>query len=115
MRPIATRPGSSVRARAPSTVDRLRVALCLATLAMLGLSWPLWIENEAFPRVPFVAGLPDPSVPVSWALFALLLGTVAAAASGMAWRGMLGLSLVLLVLLVLEDQHRFQPWIYQSI
>ncbi|HEX8200415.1 MAG TPA: MauE/DoxX family redox-associated membrane protein [Isosphaeraceae bacterium] len=87
-----------------------RAALGLATLAMLGLSWPLWVEPSAFPRVPFVRGLPAPPAGASWLLFGLLIAGVAA---GLVRRGMIGASLLPLVVLIAQDQHRFQPWIYQ--
>jgi hypothetical protein len=89
------------------------MVLGLATLVMLGLSWPLWVVGPAFPRVPFVPGLPEPPAAVSRALFAVLLGSVASATAGIAWRGCLGLGLLVLSLLILGDQQRFQAWAYQ--
>jgi hypothetical protein len=77
---------------------------------MLAMSWPLWVESPDFPRVPFVAGLPDPSRPASWAAFALLVGAIAC---GVASRSILALSVALLAALVAQDQHRLQPWAYQ--
>jgi hypothetical protein len=82
-------------------------------LAMLGLSWPLWVEPSALPRVPFVPPLSELPVALSWTLFALLLGLIAAASAGVRPRRCLAASLVLLVFLVLGDQHRFQAWVYQ--
>lgn len=87
-----------------------RATLCLATLVMLGLSWPLWVDQPEFPRVPFVGGLPALPVEVSWLLFGVLLASVAA---GIVRRGMLGASLIPLAALIVQDQHRFQPWAYQ--
>jgi hypothetical protein len=95
------------------SVARFRVAIGLATLAMLGLSWPLWVDTADFPRVPFVAGLPAPTGRASWLAFVLLLVAVGLATAGIRWRAMLGLSVALLVGLILGDQHRFQPWVYQ--
>jgi hypothetical protein len=82
-------------------------------LAMLGLSWPLWVEPSAFPRVPFVPVFPELPGRVSWALFAIVLGSIAAATAGIAPRRCLALGLALLGFLVLGDQHRFQAWVYQ--
>lgn len=98
---------------AACTLARLRTVLGLATLAMLALSWPLWITTDAFPRVPFAPGIPDLSTPVSWGLYTLLMLAVAAAAAGLAWRTALSVGLSALVFLILQDQHRFQPWAYQ--
>lgn len=102
-------------AAADARLARLRVALAAATLLMLGLSWPLWIETGDFPRVPFAARLPEVPAAAAWPVFLALLGTVAASAhpQGRIWRSGLAVSFVLLAGLVLEDQHRFQPWVYQ--
>jgi hypothetical protein len=89
------------------------VTLGLGTLAMLVLSWPLWVEPTAFPRVPFVARLPHLPAAVAWALFLVVLGSIATATAGFSWRKCLALSVVALVLLIIGDQHRFQAWIYQ--
>jgi hypothetical protein len=94
---------------------RLRIVVGLATLVMFGLSWPLWVEagSEGFPRVPFALRLAPTPPSVSWALFAVLVGSVAAATVGIAWRKALGLALVVLTFLILQDQHRLQAWAYQ--
>lgn len=93
--------------------NAFRLILCLGTLAMLGLSWPLWAGADDFPRVPFVARLPELPGWMAWGVFGLACGAMGAAAFGVAWRTMLVLSMGALGLLVLEDQHRFQPWVYQ--
>ncbi len=87
-----------------------RSALCVATLLMLGLSWPLWVGIGTFPKVPFVSGIPDLPELVEWIFFGLLIGLIAA---GLIWKRALGLALIPLVLLILFDQHRFQPWAFQ--
>jgi hypothetical protein len=106
-------PDPTLRDPPARAANRLRVILGLGTLAMLGLSWPLWVEPTAFPRVPFVAGFPPLPAPAAWAVFGVALGAIASATAGIAWRKCLALSVVLLGLLLLGDQHRFQAWIYQ--
>ncbi|WP_435016310.1 MauE/DoxX family redox-associated membrane protein [Tundrisphaera sp. TA3] len=95
----------------PNEVDRdfarFRAIACGATLAMIAASWPLWADRGGFPRVPFVAGLPG--LPARWPL-AVALG---AAMLGRAWRPMLAIAPALLVVAILGDQNRFQPWAYQ--
>lgn len=87
-----------------------RVALAASTLVMLGLSWPLWIGgNGTFPRVPFVAGWPEPEA-ARLAAFAVLVGSIGL---GIVWRRVLLLGLPALAWLVIGDQHRLQPWAYQ--
>jgi hypothetical protein len=97
------------RGAAAQAATRVRIAIGLATLVMLGLSWPLWVEPSHLPRVPFWDQFPHSTRAVSWVLFGLLLASVAA---GVARRALIGPSLILIAVLVLQDQHRLQPWIY---
>lgn len=98
-------------------VDRFRAVLGGATFLMLALSWPLWAgDDEVFPRVGFVRGAAWPGEPggVAWFAYATLLTSVALAAlARRGWKLALGVSVALLVALVVQDQHRFQPWVYQ--
>lgn len=64
-------------------------------------------------RVPFLMGFPEASSRWSWLLFGLLLASIAATVAGIVWRAALGLSLALLTVLVLRDQHRSTPCVYQ--
>ncbi|MDR3639214.1 MAG: hypothetical protein P4L84_35765 [Isosphaeraceae bacterium] len=103
--------------RARWTDRRFRALLGCATFVMLGLSWPLWTApEEAFPRVPFLrlaAWAGEPAA-VAWIVYAVLLAAVAAAAlARRGWKWAAGGSAVLLAALVVQDQHRFQPWVYQ--
>ncbi len=92
---------------------RFRLVLNLAMLAMLGLSWPLWVGETAFPRVPFVATIPAPPLWASWVCFGGLIAAMASAMVAMTWRrGTLG-AVALLAVLVAGDQNRLQPWVYQ--
>jgi hypothetical protein len=92
---------------------RYRAALCGSTLLMVGLSWPLWVDDPDFPRVPFFRGWPVLPPWVSWLVLVGILVTIGLAAIGFRWRLMIGLSLPLLVFAILQDQNRFQPWAYQ--
>jgi hypothetical protein len=95
------------------TEQRFRTLIGLATVLMLVLSWPLWVEGGLFPRVPFVSALPAPTRLGSCFFLALLVGCVFLASIGVARRCAIGASMIGLVYLVLQDQHRFQPWVYQ--
>lgn len=98
-----------------------RAVIGCATLVMLGTSYPLWIAGGEIPRVPFVPAVPASGVAGSWLVFAALLMSVAVAAigglfvrAGSTWVRVLdGMAFVIGTVLVLEDQHRFQPWFYQ--
>lgn len=100
--------------RSPSRMaDQLRRLAAGSTALMLVLSWSLWAGSPGAPRVPFfesLLGLPGRFDAV---LAALLVVATAAAAITRRWRPWFALSLALLVWLILNDQHRFQPWAYQ--
>jgi hypothetical protein len=90
-----------------------RAILCGSTLLMVGLSWPLWVNDPDFPKVPFIRGLVDPPHWASWLVLGGILATLGMAAVGLRWRLMLGINLVLLAFAILQDQNRLQPWAYQ--
>ena len=92
---------------------RLRAVMALATLTMLVLSWPLWVESDAFPRVPFLNGIPSFPAPLAWGLFGFVIIALLAVAAELCWRVLISATFAVLLLLVLQDQGRFQPWIYQ--
>ncbi len=80
---------------------------------MVGLSWPLWVDDPDFPRVPFLPGLPELPPWTSWLVFGGIVFTLGLAMVGRAWRLMLRINLPLLGFAILQDQNRFQPWAYQ--
>ncbi len=80
---------------------------------MVAASWPLWLDSGDFPRVPFVPGWPAIPGPFAWAVPLGLIATLALAAAGWRWRGMIAASLFLLGFAVAGDQNRLQPWAYQ--
>lgn len=92
---------------------RFRAVLALATLAMVVLSWPLWAGGDEFPRVPFVAGWPEPSGRLAGALAAILLGALGLVALGRGGRWDWLTSVVAATWLILGDQGRLQPWMQQ--
>ncbi len=101
-----------------------RLVLGLSTLLMLALSWPLWVGDGVIPRVPFLAGFDG--LPGSWPTYGFVMGSVAMASALNVFasrkNGRVGrrlgpatdlISVGLIVGLVIADQHRLQPWIYQ--
>lgn len=93
--------------------DRLRRVVALATAGMVALSWPLWAGTHAIPRVPFAGRIPVPPLVADLNAALVLLAAVAGAGLARQWRPWYAISTVVLVWLVLLDQHRFQPWAYQ--
>jgi hypothetical protein len=93
--------------------DLLRRILAGATLVMVALSWPLWIDLADFPAVPFVRWFPDYPRPWSWfGLVLILAGLGLGVTRGLGKVG-IGLTVVVMTWLILGDQLRFQPWVYQ--
>ncbi|HET6327855.1 MAG TPA: hypothetical protein VFG04_24435 [Planctomycetaceae bacterium] len=85
----------------------------------VGATWPLWLPRGDFPRVPFVGWcgqIPD------WLSLAGLVGfglaAVATTICGTqlrAGRWCALASVLAITLLVLADQQRLQPWVYQLV
>ncbi|MGE3821322.1 MAG: hypothetical protein AB7I30_18050, partial [Isosphaeraceae bacterium] len=96
-----------------SPTRRLRLALGGFTAVMMGLSWPLWINPVDIPAVPFWPHVPQPIRPIDWGVFLGALVAIGWFATGRSWRVPFFGGLALLFFLILNDQHRFQPWIYQ--
>lgn len=94
----------------------LRRVLAVATAVMTVLSWPLWAGTGGVPRVPFLSGLPSPPGGADGlAACALVASLLLAGLPGRGWRYAYASALVLFAALVVEDQHRFQPWAYQFV
>ncbi len=92
---------------------RYRVALGLATLLMVGMSWPLWLDDPDFPRIPFLGGLP---VLPGWVSVVNLGGIILSlilASLGRWGRATIAASIGLIAFAVVQDQNRLQPWVYQ--
>ena len=99
-----------------SDADRaslLRAILCGATLTMVVLSWPLWIDLADFPSVPFVRWFPDYPRRWSWLGLALVSASLALGITRRFGRVGVGIAVVVMGWLILGDQLRFQPWVYQ--
>ncbi len=85
----------------------------LATAAMLLASWRLWVGLGDIPRVPFLPALIQTTGTWAWLLFVALVVAIAISAMTRFWTPWYALSLALLVILIGQDQHRFQPWAFQ--
>jgi hypothetical protein len=102
--------------RAASWLLRLVAgSLCV----LIGATWPLWLPRGEFPRVPFFgwcAGIPDwlsLTVLVGFGLAALATAICGARFRASRWAAMVWV--LALLVLVLADQHRLQPWVYQLV
>lgn len=98
-----------LRVRSKLPEDPFRAVLCCSFALMVWISGSLWVDTDRFPRVPFVRGLPN--LPSDGAFLEIAL--IATALFGVVSRRSLAVSLAILGWLVLKDQNRFQPWVYQ--
>jgi hypothetical protein len=92
---------------------RYRAALFGSTGLMVAITWPLWVDDPNFPRVPFFASLPNLPGWISVIVLAGILISLTLATIG--WGGRLAIwaSLGFLAVSVIRDQDRFHPWVYQ--
>ncbi|MDB5349972.1 MAG: hypothetical protein JWN86_1219 [Planctomycetota bacterium] len=90
-----------------------RAVLCLSTALMMALSWPLWVSGGLFPKVPFLGGVRLLPVWASWVRFAASLVALVSASAGLWPKRSLWIALGISAWMVLEDQFRLQPWMYQ--
>ncbi len=86
-----------------------------ATAAGMLISWPLWLTERGYPRVPVWRALWVPGPPWDWIWLAIFL----AVCGWLAWRGSGRLPTALMLLLaawwIAADQSRLQPWFYQYV
>ncbi len=95
---------------------RLRIVgglLAAAMAAGIAMSWPLWAGDRGFPLVPSVSGLPAMPQAVSIGLTCVVLVSMGLAAFLPRSWAVRGVGLGAAILLVLFDQNRLQPWVYQ--
>lgn len=105
-----------------------RAVLCLSTALMMAISWPLWVNGDSFPRVPWFGWVRLLPAWASWIRFVVALIGIVAASGSPDWRlfgvksrfdgtklrdSALFLGLIFSWWMVLEDQFRLQPWMYQ--
>lgn len=95
---------ANVRARA------LRLTIAVAWMLGLALSWRLWMASRLFPLAPVSDTLPRIDPPLDVAVFATLVGLLAAVAIRPRARAPAIAALALAVVLGLLDQTRWQPW-----
>jgi hypothetical protein len=97
----------------------LRRVMALFALTLCGATWPLWTRQHVFPQVPLVrAALEVPAwcqwVGAAGIVTGLTLALVAPG-DGRAARGALLLFATCATSMVVLDQQRLQPWVYQFV
>ena len=94
---------------------QLRQVVSLATTVMLLLSWPLWVGTDDFPQVPLLRSVPETIGAVAWVVYLALVAAVLLTALASRWRPWFCFACAIIALSIGQDQHRFQPWIYQFV
>lgn len=92
-------------------------------LALFGVTWKLWTPQTMFPQIPFFEFLIDVPGWVDWIAFgAILTGLIILLVKGRSWKNSSGNQLLVvgcllfcvgLIVSILLNQHRLQPWAYQ--
>jgi hypothetical protein len=101
---------------AASLLSRLAAG---SLFVLFGTTWPLWSPWGEFPRVPFVGWFLGIPAWLEWAALggcgiALLIALIFAT-KVRALRRAVAVSTLAIAVLVLADQHRLQPWVYQLV
>jgi hypothetical protein len=96
-----------------SRLRAARAVLASGLIAGVLLSIPLWLTHRAFPLLPRIAAVRPLAVPFDWLALGLFLALAALVAVRRAPRVETMALVVLGVGLVLQDQTRCQPWVYQ--
>lgn len=107
-------PGRSGReARDARRFARFRWALASGTIALVGLSAPLWLDGGGLPQVPLVAAWPVPSRTQALTGLIATLAATGAIALGRGGRWAWLLAALGFAGLIVGDQNRLQPWAMQ--
>src|SRR5687767_8641923 len=98
-----------------STLDRLRTArilLCIAFVCGILISWKLWTTDHFFPITPVIRSLEK--IPNWSSVFLICLVIALLVFTAFYHREKpIRLLFVLLIIVALIDQNRWQPWFYQ--
>lgn len=97
---------------------QIQMVWSLSVCALLAVTWKLWIFQNVFPQVPAIGGLASWPAAVHGVAFGLLvlssLAVLAIRHPNAYQRLFLLVFLVAALLATGLDQHRWQPWFYQS-
>jgi hypothetical protein len=91
----------------------MKIVLALALLAGILLSHKLWLTERFFPHTPLLSFLPQPPAPVDWIILgivSLLLVLIVALPSP---KKLIIIFCILFGAVLLLDQNRWQPWVFQ--
>ena len=87
-------------------------------LLLFLVTWRLWTPQSEFPQIPFFAALIEVPGWVDWLAIAVVIASLLVAGFStreIVWRRAMMAFAFATVLLMLLNQHRFQPWAYQFV
>lgn len=90
----------------------LRIAVILGLLAGLALSPKLWVSSRFYPLTPVLPFFRPVPYPADYVVYFILLASLVTLCFAPRRAVYMG-AFALLALLALEDQSRWQPWLYQ--
>lgn len=103
----------------PRRWRQIQIVWSASICALLAVTWKLWIPQNVFPQVPAMAWLASWPAAVHWVALGLLatssLAVVVIRYPNAYQRFFLLIFLLAALLTVGLDQHRLQPWFYESI
>ncbi len=95
-----------------------RYALAGFGMLLFATTWRLWTPETVFPQIPFFASLTAIPAWLDWLVFPVTIITLLVACTVQrerVWRRSMMVFAIAATVLILLDQHRFQPWAYQLV
>jgi len=91
--------------------------VAVAGLALVGATWKMWTPQTVFPQVPFLGFVNALPAEIDWAglllLVVSLIVLLVRPGNQKIRQTACGLFVLSACWLIVADQHRFQPWLYQ--
>lgn len=91
----------------------LKAVLAVGFIVSLLLSTKLWLTDRTYPLTPVLSNLPQPNFPFDYLLYGSLIVCLFFTIFHKNFKRYLIGSIILVTFLLLLDQSRLQPWVYQ--
>jgi uncharacterized membrane protein YphA (DoxX/SURF4 family) len=91
----------------------IKLVLALGMIAGILLSYKLWLTERFFPHTPIFSFIPQPPFPADMIMLALAIALLLFIAFAPAPRRMIIAFCILFSVILILDQNRWQPWVFQ--
>lgn len=91
----------------------MKIIIALAFITGIVLSRKLWLTDRFFPHTPLLSFLPQPPAPYDWILAGTVILLLLVIAILPSPRKFLIAFCIVFAILLLLDQDRWQPWVFQ--